>query len=65
MNCYTVSELFNPADELGCRFDDTELGIPWPTRDVVLSARDHDLPPMRTLLHELEPHQDRLFRASP
>ena len=65
MNCYAVSELFNPADELGCRFDDTELGIPWPTRDVVLSARDHDLPPLRTLLQELEPHQDRLFRASP
>ena len=54
LHCYAVSRYFDPADELGCRFDDPDLAIPWPTRDVVLSRRDDQLPALPVLLDQLE-----------
>jgi dTDP-4-dehydrorhamnose 3,5-epimerase len=50
LHCYAVNEEFDPTDELGCRFDDPALGIPWPTTDVVLSERDRDLPLLAELM---------------
>ena len=37
---YAVSEYWNPADELGCRFDSPELGLEWPETAPILSERD-------------------------
>jgi dTDP-4-dehydrorhamnose 3,5-epimerase len=48
-HCYAVDHEFDPADELGCRFDDPDLGIPWPSDDVTLSERDRKLPPLAKL----------------
>ncbi len=31
---------WDPADGLGCRFDDPALGLAWPTGQPILSARD-------------------------
>ena len=50
---YAVSHYWDPADELGCRWDDPALGIPWPQREARISARDEALPPLQTLLVEL------------
>jgi dTDP-4-dehydrorhamnose 3,5-epimerase len=50
MHCYAVDHEFDPADELGCRFDDPALGIPWPTTDVVLSERDRALPSLAAFM---------------
>jgi dTDP-4-dehydrorhamnose 3,5-epimerase len=50
---YAVSHYWDPADELGCRWDDPALGIPWPQREARISARDEALPPLETLLIEL------------
>jgi dTDP-4-dehydrorhamnose 3,5-epimerase len=61
LNCYAVSKTFDPSDELGCRFDDPDLAIPWPEHDVVLSPRDQHLPSLAVLVEQLEPHQERLF----
>lgn len=47
---YGVTHYWDLADELGCRFDDPELGIAWPTHDVRLSPRDRSLPSLRELL---------------
>jgi dTDP-4-dehydrorhamnose 3,5-epimerase len=47
---YGVTHYWDLADELGCRFDDPELGIDWPTHEVLLSPRDRALPSLRELL---------------
>jgi dTDP-4-dehydrorhamnose 3,5-epimerase len=40
LHVYGVSEYWDPRDELGCRFDDPELGLEWPVVDPLLSPRD-------------------------
>ena len=40
LHVYAVSHEWDPDDELGCRWDDPDLGIEWPCRDPVLSERD-------------------------
>lgn len=37
---YKCSGLYAPASEGGVRWDDPEIGVEWPFRDPVLSARD-------------------------
>jgi dTDP-4-dehydrorhamnose 3,5-epimerase len=49
---YGVSRVFDPVDELGCRWDDPELGIPWAVRDPILSERDLTAGPFGALLDE-------------
>jgi dTDP-4-dehydrorhamnose 3,5-epimerase len=41
---YAVTSYWHPDDELGCRWDDPELGISWPGRPRRLSDRDRDAP---------------------
>jgi len=52
LHVYGVDCYWNPADELGCRFDDPGLGLRWPIAPKLLSERDRALPP----LAELRPH---------
>lgn len=35
-----LSHPYDPDDDLGCRWDDPELGIPWPCEPAVVSDRD-------------------------
>lgn len=49
---YAVSHYWDLADELGCRWDDPALGIPWPQQSAQISPRDEALPPLATLLEE-------------
>lgn len=41
------------SDELGCRWDDPGLRIPWRPVDPVLSKRDEDAGPLRELIDEI------------
>ena len=50
---YSVSQYWDMADELGCRWDDPALGIPWPQREVHISDRDAELPSLEVMLGEL------------
>ncbi len=50
---YAVSHYWNRDDELGCRWDDPALGIPWPMSEVILSQRDADLPPFDRFQSEM------------
>ena len=50
---YAVSHYWDPADELGCRWDDPALEIPWPQDRARLSPRDESLPSLTALLDEL------------
>jgi dTDP-4-dehydrorhamnose 3,5-epimerase len=40
LHIYAVTHYFDPADELGCRWDDPDLAIPWPERPRLVSERD-------------------------
>jgi dTDP-4-dehydrorhamnose 3,5-epimerase len=49
LHVYAVSHEWDPSDELGCRWDDPELGIGWPCTDPLLSERDRALGPLSEL----------------
>ena len=49
MHMYAVSEYHSDADELGCRWDDPALALPWPAAPEYLSERDRQLPNLATL----------------
>jgi len=44
--CYKVTEDYAPELDRGIRWDDPELGIRWPVKNPVLSAKDAALPPL-------------------
>jgi dTDP-4-dehydrorhamnose 3,5-epimerase len=50
---YALSHYWMPSDDLGCRWDDPELGIFWPTSDPLLSPRDAMAQSYRALAKEL------------
>lgn len=50
---YAVSHYWDLADELGCRWDDPALEIPWPQSEAHISPRDQELPPLEHMLGEL------------
>jgi dTDP-4-dehydrorhamnose 3,5-epimerase len=41
---YKCTEVYDPSDEAGIRYDDPTLAIAWPVVDPILSARDAALP---------------------
>lgn len=41
---YKCTDVYSPADERGIIWNDPALGISWPTREPVLSAKDQALP---------------------
>lgn len=41
---YLVDQLFDGSDELGVRFDDPTLAIPWPEGERIVSDRDRENP---------------------
>jgi len=66
VHLYGVTSYWNMADELGCKWDDPELGISWPwPGPPVLSPRDAEAKPLRDLLRELVPHQATLVAPPP
>jgi dTDP-4-dehydrorhamnose 3,5-epimerase len=50
---YAVSHYWDMADELGCRWDDPGLGMPWPQQGARISPRDEALPSLEILLGQL------------
>lgn len=59
LHLYAVSHYWDPADELGCRWDDPGLGIPWPAAKPVLSTRDEEAGSLDALLAVLYPQPAR------
>ncbi len=43
IHVYAVSDEWDPADELGCRWDDPELALAWPCAAPDISERDETL----------------------
>jgi dTDP-4-dehydrorhamnose 3,5-epimerase len=50
LHIYAVSRYWDLADELGCRWDDPELEIPWSPVNPQLSPRDAALPSLAELM---------------
>lgn len=53
IHVYAVSHYWDMADELGCRWDDPALGIPWRHETAQISDRDAGLQPLSALVEEL------------
>jgi dTDP-4-dehydrorhamnose 3,5-epimerase len=53
LHIYAVSHYWDPADELGCRWDDPALEIPWPVTEARVSERDAALPGLDSLLRRV------------
>jgi dTDP-4-dehydrorhamnose 3,5-epimerase len=49
IHLYAVSHYWDTEDELGCRWDDPDLQIPWPCSAPIISPRDADLSDLATL----------------
>lgn len=57
LHVYAVSQYWDPSDELGCRWDDPALEIPWPQAHAHVSPRDAALPPLAQLQLQLAASQ--------
>jgi dTDP-4-dehydrorhamnose 3,5-epimerase len=49
---YKCTGLYAPTSEGSVRWDDPALGIEWPYRDPVLSAKDADAPSLSAYLQD-------------
>lgn len=47
---YKIDQAFAPEADMGIRYDDPDLGIAWPIRDPILSAKDRALPSFQSVL---------------
>lgn len=60
IHVYAVSHYWDLADELGCRWDDPALGIPWQHETAQISVRDEALQSLAELEAELAAARKRL-----
>jgi dTDP-4-dehydrorhamnose 3,5-epimerase len=49
---YKCTELYDPSDEVGIRYDDPDLGIDWPVSEPLLSDRDRRLGTLQDLVRQ-------------
>jgi len=46
---YKCTRVYDPTADRAIRYDDPELGIPWPVRDPIVSTKDAGAPSLRDL----------------
>jgi dTDP-4-dehydrorhamnose 3,5-epimerase len=63
LHVYAVSHYWSLDDELGCRWDDPGLRIPWSQRDARVSPRDAALPSLSELERQLAKSSHEALRA--
>ena len=56
--CYKCSDYYDALNEITIRWDDPELAIPWPVRDVILSPRDAGAQSLADLRDRLPRYED-------
>jgi dTDP-4-dehydrorhamnose 3,5-epimerase len=49
------SDFYDPSEEIPCRWDDKELGIPWPFTTPILSDKDAQAQSYREMMTMIEP----------
>ena len=50
---YKCTDFYAPGDELGVIWNDPEIGVDWPVKDPILSAKDAALPRLSEILDKL------------
>ena len=50
---YKCTDLYDPANEIGIAWNDPAIGIPWPVREPLLSARDRHHPTLAEVADRL------------
>lgn len=60
---YALDHYWTMAEEMGCRWNDPELGLSWRATDPLLSPRDRDAPSYAALVGELATALKDLGRA--
>lgn len=65
VHLYSVTHYWDRADELGCRWDDPRLEIPWPAARATLSEKDRLAKGLSDLEMELAPYQGELYEPHP
>ena len=50
---YKCTQLYDPEDELSVAWDDPQIGIEWPEKDPVLSAKDKAAPRLSEVIDRL------------
>jgi dTDP-4-dehydrorhamnose 3,5-epimerase len=50
---YKCTDFYDQASEIGIKWNDPALGIPWPSADPVLSARDRQHPALADVMDRL------------
>lgn len=60
---YGVTHYWEHEDELGCRWDDPALGIPWPFTTALISEKDQALPPLAELESQMAERLAQTQRA--
>ncbi|OGY21960.1 MAG: hypothetical protein A3A65_02850 [Candidatus Chisholmbacteria bacterium RIFCSPLOWO2_01_FULL_49_14] len=50
---YGVTEYYDKEDELGFYFADPDAGIKWPTSDPIVTERDVNLPPLKSIMSQI------------
>jgi dTDP-4-dehydrorhamnose 3,5-epimerase len=53
---YKVSRSYEPGDEGGLRWNDPDIGVPWPIENPLLSPRDADYPCLKDIPADRLPH---------
>lgn len=64
IHIYSVSEYWSREEEIGCRWDDPELGISWGAPDAMLSHRDETAGTYSEMLTEYIARTERLFHEN-
>jgi dTDP-4-dehydrorhamnose 3,5-epimerase len=53
---YLVDSYYNPDDELGVAWDDSDIGADWGVTDPLLSTRDQNNPRRKAIPEDRRPH---------
>ncbi len=64
IHVYAMDRYFGTDPHLGCRWDDPEMAIPWPTIDPIISPRDAELPNLHDLMADFEPQRAKSLLKS-
>jgi dTDP-4-dehydrorhamnose 3,5-epimerase len=57
---YKCTDFYNPASEGGIIWNDPDIGIDWPVKEPVLSAKDESFPRLRDIQEEKLPQWENL-----
>jgi dTDP-4-dehydrorhamnose 3,5-epimerase len=62
IHVYALDLVWDMSDELGCRWDDPDLGLAWPVGEPLLSERDRTAQPFNALATAVAAQQSEVVQ---